>query len=469
MGGRRNRTGKSMNLVLWFTFSAFALLLILLFLAGQSLLVGRRYREQTGATLRAAGTEMSELFSDNTPSYAVKKNFDRIAAQYDVNARLLFTDGRDVFSLTETDGELAAALNRLALPAIYTSGSEIAYVSSVVFEGTSCFLYVYDSLERINDLERGLLWVSLFAGLFAVALAFVASGFVAMLIAKPVAEVTERAKRLAQGQFDVDVKKTYFCSEIAELSEALDYAREEISKADAMQKELIANVSHDFKTPLTMIKAYASMIREISGDDKEKRDYHAQVIIDEADRLAALVGDVLDLSKLRAGVGEQAPTAFDLSETVYKIMRRFDYLSDTQGYRFDLELEDELYVYANRERIEQVVYNLVGNAVNYTGEDKRVFVKAFRKGEYCRLEVSDTGRGIPAGELENIWDRYYRIGETHKRPVQGTGLGLSIVKGILQNQNCPFGAESEVGKGSMFWAEIPIPPEDRNGTKEEGA
>lgn len=467
--------GRSLNLILWFAFSAFALVLILLFVAVQSLFVGQRYRDETLDAMKEAGARASEFLEEGDGS-AVWRQLPALEEDFDVNIRFLLADG-SAFDRDGKSGErypeiaeiIADRFDAGETEAIVHSDTSLIYLKPVMLEGTRCYLYVSGSLSRIDTLESSLRWLSLASALIAIVLAFVASGFVAMLITRPVTEVTARAKELARGHFNVNARKNYFCSEISELSDALDYASSEISRADAIQKELIANVSHDFKTPLTMIKAYASMIREISGDDKEKRDYHAQVIIDEADRLAALVGDVLDLSKLRAGVGEQAPTAFDLSETVYKIMRRFDYLSDTQGYRFDLELEDELYVYANRERIEQVVYNLVGNAVNYTGEDKRVFVKAFRKGEYCRLEVSDTGRGIPAGELENIWDRYYRIGETHKRPVQGTGLGLSIVKGILQNQNCPFGAESEVGKGSMFWAEIPIPPEDRNGTKEEGA
>ena len=227
-----------------------------------------------------------------------------------------------------------------------------------------------------------------------------------------------------------------------------------------MQKELIANVSHDFRTPLTMIKAYASMIREISGDNKEKRDAHAGIIIDEADRLSALVEDVLDLSKLRSGVGLQAPTVFNLSETVYRIADRFAYLKVTLGYVFECEIEEDLYAFADRERIEQVIYNLIGNAVNYTGEDKTVRIRLFRAHGGARIEVEDTGSGIAEEEKQTIWERYYRSKEAHKRPVKGTGLGLSIVKSILVRQGCPFGVESELGKGSTFWVEFPSPPED---------
>ena len=209
-----------------------------------------------------------------------------------------------------------------------------------------------------------------------------------------------------------------------------------------MQQELIANVSHDFKTPLTMIKAYASMIREISGDDKEKRDAHAKVIIDESDRLTALVVDLLDISKLRAGLEADERTVFNLSEEVYRVAERFDYLKETAGYAIETEVESDLYIRANRARTEQVLYNLIGNAVNYTGEDKKVKIRLFKKGDNSRFEVADTGVGIKKEELPTIWDRYYRSSEMHKRPVKGTGLGLSIVKSVLEAHGYPFGVES---------------------------
>ena len=181
-----------------------------------------------------------------------------------------------------------------------------------------------------------------------------------------------------------------------------------------MQKELIANVSHDFKTPLTMIKAYASMIREISGENKQKRDAHAKVIIDECDRLTMLVSDLLDLSKLRAGVDvDEKHTVFDLSDEVRSVTERFLYLRETGGYVIETDVEDGLCTEGNKERIAQVFYNLIGNAVNYTGEDKRVRVRLYKKGDKARFEVIDTGKGIPAEELDTIWDRYYPVSYTH--------------------------------------------------------
>ena len=146
---------------------------------------------------------------------------------------------------------------------------------------------------------------------------------------------------------------------------------------------------------------------------------------------------------------------FNLSEFVHTVLERFDYLTETQGYTIERDIEDELYTEADQEKIEQVVYNLVGNAVNYTGEDKKIVVGLKRTEQGLRLTVTDTGKGIPPEEIKTIWDRYYRSAETHKRPIRGTGLGLSIVKTILLKHGFDFGVESEVGKGSTFYVIFP--------------
>ncbi len=463
---KKLRAGRSLNLILWFAFTLFALVIILLFLALQSLLVGMQYRDRTFSSMKQAGARAAEELAGANADTMLFRRLREIEETYDVRIRILASDGTTVDSdgygeekFPEIVERLREELSEGREEVTVSDSASLGYATAV--KSQPYYLYISSSLARIRTLESSLRWLSLSAGLFSVVLAFVASGFLAMLITRPVTEVTDRAKELARGHFDLDFKRDYFCSEMQELSDALDYARVEISKADAVQKELIANVSHDFKTPLTMIKAYASMIVEISGDDKRKREAHAKVIIEEADRLTALVEDVLDLSKLRAGMGVHAPAVFNLSELLYRILERFDYLTETQGYTFEQDIDEDRYVYADRERIGQVIYNLLSNAVNYTGADKRVTVRLKGAGGATRLDVIDTGAGIPEEQIGLIWDRYYKMQETHKLPVKGTGLGLSIVKHILEMQGCPYGVRSEADRGSDFWVEFPPPPEDR--------
>ena len=463
---QRVRSGRSLNLVLWFAFSAFALLVVVIFVLVQNSLITRQYRESTLANITdARGRMITEIDNAQNASVLGLRLTD-IANDYGLSVYLFYENGESALDFDDTDHrDLAEMLveqkTKGGLPAFLVSQSVVSYAEEVSLEGRSTFLFVSASIEQYGDLAVSMQWLSLITALVAVVLAFVTSGFVAAFITKPVTEVTERAKELARGNYDLHFKKNYFCAELTELSEALDYARSEISKADTMQKELIANVSHDFKTPLTMIKAYASMIVEITGEDKKKRDANAKVIIDECDRLTLLVGDLLDLSKLRAGVNMGEKTVFNLSEEVYSVAERFSFLKETSGYIIETQIEDDLYTQANRERIDQVLYNLIGNAVNYTGEDKRVRVKLYKKGGNARFEVIDSGKGIPPEEVDTIWDRYYRSNKTHKRPVSGSGLGLSIVKNILLQHDCPFGVISEVGKGSCFWAEFAPPPDEK--------
>jgi signal transduction histidine kinase len=302
---------------------------------------------------------------------------------------------------------------------------------------------------------------------FVFILTFAISSAVAGWMVNPLAEMTKKAKSLALGDFTIDFQGNNYGTEMIELADSLNYARDELSKTDRMQKELIANVSHDFKTPLTMIKGYASMIIEISGDNPEKRNKHAKIIVEEADRLASLVNDVLDLSKISAGITQLENKTIDMSAYLEEILSRFDYLKDGQGYNFEKDIEEGLCTVADEVKIGQVLYNLIGNAVNYTGEDKTVYVRLKRdSASTFRFEVSDTGKGIAPEERDKIWQRYYRSGETHKRPVQGTGLGLSIVKTVLERHQFVFGVTSQVGVGSTFYVDFPLVTEETDEEEE---
>ena len=462
-GLKTRGTGRSLNLILWLCFALFAFVIVVIYAVLQNVFIVQNVSEKTKERLRSAGQAISEEIDESTDVSTLLKRIVVVAGDYGVTFYFIYEDGECVYpELSAESGypELAEAIPQklnAESEAVFLYNGKISYGASLTLEGRVCYLLLASSSVVHEYYFGGVLFMTIVTGLLSVVLAFAVSGFVAMFITKPVTEVTEQAKELARGNFDLDFRRDYFCAEIRELSGALEYARAEISKSDVIQKELIANVSHDFKTPLTMIKAYASMIREISGEDKKKRDAHAQIIIDECDRLTALVTDVLDLSRLRAGASLDPDTVFNLSEVVYAIAGRFDDFKQREGYAIETQIEEDIYTCACRERIEQVLYNLIGNAVNYTGEDKTVKVKLFRKGSGARFEVIDSGKGIAKEELDTVWDRYYRSSSAHKRFVNGTGLGLSIVKGILLAQNCPFGIISETGKGSCFWVEFPAP------------
>ena len=195
-------------------------------------------------------------------------------------------------------------------------------------------------------------------------------------------------------------------------------------------------------------------MRDIPGENTAE---NIQVVIDETTRLSELVSDLLDLSKIQSGTRKPVFEEFDLTAAVEEVMKRYDAFTAHQGYRITFEAETRATVFADHSMILQVLYNLIGNAVNYTGEDKRVFVTLRKTDENTfRFSVRDTGEGIKSEDFPNIWRRYYRSSEMHKRPVRGTGLGLSIVKTVLTKHNFYHGVESEEGKGSLFFVDFPL-------------
>lgn len=312
------------------------------------------------------------------------------------------------------------------------------------------------SLKIIHRSTRPLIIYFVLVGVFIVLIAVLVTYTISQKLSAGVKNLSTTAVRFSKGDLNVNFANAEY-QELADLSDTLNSVRDEVKKSGDFQREIVANVSHDLKTPLTMIKAYASMIREISGDNPEKRDKHLQVIIDEADRLTGLVNDVLNVSKVNSNLDTINTKVFNLTEFLYGIINKFGYLQETQGYNFMIDIESNLYTRADEEKIGQVIYNLLGNAVNYTGEDKTVYIslKKNMTGERIRFTVKDTGKGIAKEELPEIWNRYYRAKENHNRPVKGTGLGLNIVKIILENHKFDFGVQSEKGQGSSFWVDFP--------------
>lgn len=281
-----------------------------------------------------------------------------------------------------------------------------------------------------------------------------AAGFAVLLsrkISRPVIQINDSAKELAKGEYHRYKGKSY--REIKELDETLSGVSVELQKSEALKRELLANVSHDLRTPLTMITAYAEAMRDLPGENSPE---NVQVIIDEANHLNALVNDLLDLSKHQAGVQKLSKERFSLTGLVRETLTRYTKLREQEGYEITFEASEEAFVEADRMKISQVIYNLINNAVNYTGKDKKVVIRQETDGDTVTLSIADTGEGIPEEQLGLVWERYYKLDKTHKRAAVGTGLGLSIVKNILDMHGAQYGVQSKVGEGSVFWFRLKL-------------
>lgn len=318
-------------------------------------------------------------------------------------------------------------------------------------DGSECMLIVTSSLTPLSNTIEIIKDQLIVVSIVFVLLALIFSLFASRRIARPISKTNSSAKELAKKNYDVQFDATGYL-EVEELNDTLEYAKNELAATERLQKELIANISHDLRTPLTMITGYGEVIRDLPGENTPE---NIQVIIDEATRLSSLVNDLLDLSKLQSGSVKLQKTRFCLTDSIKGIFVRYSKLKEQDGYNIEFNCDGDVYVTADELRISQVIYNLVNNAINYAGDDKTVIVTQIKKDGMVRIEVTDHGEGISAENLQYIWDRYYKVDKEHKRGVIGTGLGLSIVKGILDSHNAHYGVRSALGNGSTFWFELP--------------
>lgn len=299
----------------------------------------------------------------------------------------------------------------------------------------------------VDTLRSQLAVVTAIVLLAAVALAFLMS----RRISRPIIETNDAARALARAAYAPGPHSGSY-REIDELNTTLTAAAHELGKVEGLQHELIANISHDLRTPLTMIGGYAEVMRDIPSENTPE---NMQIIIDETARLSTLVNELLDFSRMQTGEIPMTPVTFCLTEAVNGIIGRVGKLTEKDGYVIRFAPDAPAYVLADETRVGQVIYNLLGNALTYTGEDRTVNVTQEVRGDRVRLTVRDTGKGIAPDELPLIWNRYYRTRETHRRAVVGSGLGLNIVRTILEQHAAPYGVESGEDTGTAFWLELP--------------
>ncbi|MGI6204819.1 MAG: sensor histidine kinase [Anaerovoracaceae bacterium] len=330
-------------------------------------------------------------------------------------------------------------------------------------EDSETIMYMVTPLYPMASTKKIIRSQLVYIMIISLALAFILSFYLSDRISRPIRNITKSARRLGDGDYGAVFHSRGEYTEIQNLTDSLNKTSFELQKTSNLQRDLMSNVSHDLRTPLTMIKSYAEMIRDLSGDDPVKREKHLNTIIEEADRLNVFVNDLLELSRMQSGTAQLHLTDFDICETTRQLMEPYHVLELQDGYSIEYNHPDVQYVNADRDKINRVISNLLSNAVKYCGADKKIIVNIKHWGPTIHMEFIDHGIGIKPEELQSIWDRYYQTSSHHVRSSTGSGLGLSIVKQILQLHNAKFGVESKVGRGTTFWFELPAaePPEEQ--------
>lgn len=313
----------------------------------------------------------------------------------------------------------------------------------------------------------------LYIGLFTIFISSVVIWFISRHITRPLQQLSELSKEMANLNFDAKYTSTSedeigvlgnnlnrmsgeLEKTISELRTANNELQKDIEKKeqiDEMRKEFLSNVSHELKTPIALIQGYAEGLQECINDDQESREFYCDVIIDEAAKMNNMVKKLLSLNQLEFGNDTVNMERFDLTELVKGVAQSAQLLASQKEAEIRFLQEEPISVWGDEFKIEEVVTNYVSNALNHVDFEKKIEIKAVKRGDVVRLSVFNTGARIPEEDLDKIWIKFYKVDKARTREYGGSGIGLSIVKAIMDSMNQKCGVIN-YENGVEFWFEL---------------
>lgn len=451
---------------IWQAFAIFTIgILVALFLL-QNLALKDLYYQQETERIEAMGERLAEQWRHVRFSQPVSIRFyeDEIPVRiFNMAGASQSTDVLDLFDPDPLEAVRFIKKYEASGKPVYTNiereGSPesgfLIYGTKLLNEAnpdSSLYLYIIDPIGPLDSVRLILKNQLLTMSILTIVLSLLLSYFIAYRIAKPMVDLTRQAQKLGAGDYSVhfqndDVK------EIHQLAESLNAATAELAKIDETKTNLLASVSHDLRTPLTMIKAYSEMIRDLSGDDPKRRQEHIGVILQETDWMSDLITDILEYSRIRSGNMNYEMRVFDLASLTDVCVERFRDIALQQDRGVTIDWENSGYVPVSGDviRIQRVIDNLLSNALKHSPDDAAMEVSIEQTGSKVRWGVRDHGEGIAPENLDQIWDLYFTRSSMQNRVSGSTGLGLSIVRGILEDHRCDYGVNSTPGEGADFW------------------
>jgi signal transduction histidine kinase len=363
--------------------------------------------------------------------------------------------------LTDTHGTVVADSEGELLGEPYHPDSPGRLLSTPWAEGTIGILYTSPELSPgagfppppappvlYMTIGRFFLW----GGLVAVAIAVAITFFLSRRTLAPVKALTSAAKRLGRGDFSqrVQIKDK---SELGELAQAFNSMASDLERAEKLRRNMVADVAHELRTPLSNVQGYLEALRDgvIKPDKKTIRSLH-----EEASLLSRLVDDLQELSLAEADKLKLVCQPEDIGELIRQAVAAVETQEKAKGLSLSVELPDKLPpVNIDSRRIGEVLRNLLENAVAHTSKGSTITVAAKQQDNWVEVSVADTGEGIPAKDLPNIFERFYRVDKSRTRATGGSGLGLTIAKRLVEAHGGKIEVQSEVGKGSLFSFTIP--------------
>ncbi|MFB8558322.1 sensor histidine kinase [Enterococcus casseliflavus] len=348
---------------------------------------------------------------------------------------------------TVLDGESLSAVEDFEKSSVILIG-----VPTTLFQRPAALLLsnTITQIEALQSLNRQQLFLfTIILTIFASTISF----FLAQHFIRPIKTIKEAIIRLTNGEL-YSVPKLKRSDELGTLSESVADLSTELQRVDVLRKEVIANVSHELRSPLALITGYGEMVRDVSGNDERLRKEHMDLIISEAHRMSAMVDDIMDFSIMQAGYTQLKNEIWNTYEVVSSIVAYARGIANQYDITVDFEADrtngNALF---DRIKMEQVLRNLINNGINHTPKKERLLIKLTNTSAGTKVAIINPGKDIPPEQLELIWERYQRVQHQagHK---EGTGIGLAIVKTILTSHAFEYGAESKNGV-TCFWFVVP--------------
>lgn len=466
----KNKKTLNLRLLMLMILIVFIVLVLLLISFLQKTFLADTYKDNKISYLKSVASEVDTGLKDNN----IESVFNTISYSNEVCVRVV-TDSVVIGNEYKEANSCALGklttrqLSNIASQTIANGGEKLFdnyyFQSNGQYDGS---IYIYSKLSTINN-ENVLILLSTNIVPLKVTLDTMSDQFniiiivvvlvtillalsLSSIIVLPIKRMEKEAKNLPIGKYDSSSIKTD-AKEIESLNNTLAMANEEIIKADRARKELIGNVSHDLRTPLTMIVGYGEMIRDLP---EENTPENINVIIDEAKRLSTLVDDLLDLSKVETGEINLHEDDINLSTLLAQLYHQFEPFCKSKDITLVLDIKDEnVIVHIDGNRAKQVLYNFVNNALQYNdAKDKKIIIGEEKINDSYRLYVYDNGSGIKEEDKEKIWNRYYKVDREHKRFHIGSGIGLSLCKEILEKMGLNYGVDSKYGEYSKFYFDV---------------
>ncbi|AGB41464.1 histidine kinase,HAMP domain-containing protein,histidine kinase [Halobacteroides halobius DSM 5150] len=333
----------------------------------------------------------------------------------------------------------------------------------IVFEerviGAVC---VYSPLAGLSSTLKDLQWLLFYAALLAITLAFILSFTLSKRFSHPLKVMKKIAVSMAHGNFSnrVEINSN---DEIGQLASSFNYLADKLEKTidslqkkERLQRRFVADVSHELRTPLTSIHGFIKALKNGVYESKADQQEYYAIISEEVKRLIRLVNDLLDLSRLELGQIRLEQEPLNMKEIIKGVIKNLELNLAKKNLTINLNTSQEIpLVLADRDRIEQVLINLLSNAIDFTPQGERIKIDFLVEPNRVKILVEDTGPGIPKEELNDIWNRFHKVDKARTTSKGGTGLGLAIVKEIIDRHDGQVWVDSKEGVGSRFGFSLP--------------